>query len=527
MQDFLVIMDIPAIKKYVFATYKLKEIQGASIIVDQLNRRGFEEKLTEHIPANKVAKIYANGGSAQFVVTEVDTGSLEAALEKVNEHVTRKTSGMSSLVWGISPIKENFQAAMYEAQINLTLRRDQADQPVSSMHTSFSKECQSCSRLPAVTVEKDGDWLCSACHTKRDSRDQRIGIWQEFNEFLHNEQYIQNGEQIERPNDFSEIGQACNKKYMGIVYADGNAIGRLIREIDTKERFKDFAEIIDSSIKQACFRALARVFHHFLVAGEVIPADLLLLGGDDLLVALPADKALAFASLVSSNFEAMTKARFHQTEDPFFRDKLSQKGCTISLGVAVGKAHHPFRVLLSQSEDLLQAAKMAGSCDPDGHDFWVPSYIDFHQSAQSHQLNVAHTREINYSFKSQTEAGELNFSRTFRPYKVAELGKLYKAAHELKHLNFPSTKLNALYRAALQNRSQAMLETIRVISNCKPEERAAFNTILEWYGCRQCMPWSADNRTFLTELVEFYDLLDATSVIDLPGQELGHDRLSS
>lgn len=525
MQDFLVIMDIPAIKKYVFATYKLKEIQGASIIVDRLNREGFETKLTEHIPAHKVAKIYANGGSAQFIVSRVDESTLKTALEKVAEHVSRKMSGMSSLVWGISPIGKHFQTAMHKAQANLAMQRDQADQPRSSTHTPFSKECQSCSRNPAVAVDIDGGWLCSACSAKREKRDHRIGIWQEFNEFLRREKHVQNDAQIERPNDFTEIGQACNGNYMGIVYADGNSIGRLIREIDTKDRFKNFAEIIDSSIKQACFGALAKVFHQYLIAGEVkkIPVDLLLLGGDDLLVALPADKALSFAFLVSRNFESLTKAKFSQDDAQFFRDKLSHMGCTISLGIAVGKAHHPFRVLLSQSEDLLKEAKKAGSRDPNGRGFWVPSYVDFHLSAQSHQLNIAHTRAIEYSFKSQTEAGELDFSRTFRPYKVDELGKLFKAAHELKRINFPSTKLNTLYRAVLQNRSQAMLDTIRLVCHCKEEERESLNEILQSYGCRQCMPWSADNRTFLTELVEFYDLLDADPVIDLLEQELEHD----
>lgn len=518
MSDFLVIMDIPSIKKYVFSTFKLKEIQGASIIIDQLNRLGFETKLKEYIQADKIEKIYANGGSALFIVRNLEESALQNALVMIGGFVRQATKGISTLNWGVTELESDFQAANRKARINLNRHSEKADSPISSTHIPFSKECESCSSQPTITLTHDGDWLCAACSIKRDNRDKKTGIWQEFNDFLRRAGSGINENPIERSKNFTEIGQACYNNYLAIVYADGNAIGKFIREIDTEARFRDFAEIIDNSIKQACFGALAEVFHQDLSGndGKKIPADLLLLGGDDLLVALPADKALYFAYTVSRAFELLTKTKFLQSEDTFFKDRLSGKGCTISLGVAVGKANHPFRVLLAQAEALLQEAKKAGSQDPERYAFWMPSYVDFHLSSQSHQLSISNIRTIDYMFKAQTSAGmEESFSRTFRPYRLDQLKQLFEAVDELKAISFPKTKLNALYRGILQNRSQAMLDTIRILSHCNDREKEKFHMILERFGCRQSLPWSEGNRTFLTELIEFYDLLDASPVNDI------------
>jgi len=512
MPDFLLLMDIPSIKKYVFMTHKLKEVQGASIIIDDLNRIDFKKKLTEYLPEKNIELVYANGGSAQFIIYAADNLSLQAAMVKVTRHVMLTTDGSASMVWGFSELREDYQGAVKEAQMDLLNHRDQDYFTVASMHIPFSRECDSCSRGLTVCADRDGDWLCPVCAAKRKARDnRRSAIWQEFNKFLIQAGLIKNTDQIKRPNDFTEIGASCKGDYIAIVYADGNSMGRFIKEIDTKDRFKDFANIIDGAIKQSCFKALAKVCKGELSNHKIkkSPADILMVGGDDLLVALPADKALTFAALAGKYFKAETAEQFAQPGNTFFKEKFAGKGCTISLGIAMGKTHHPFRLLLSQAEELLQRAKKAGSKDPDAKDFWVPSYMDFHIATQSHQLRIEHIRRKDYSFKSIVKNSNEKFHRTFRPYRIDGITNLFNAAAELKNIDFPKTKLSALYRAALGYRTQAMLETMRIITRCPKHERDALIGVLDNFGCKHAMPWSAENRTFLTELVEFYDFIRA------------------
>src|SRR2546423_6532466 len=62
----LVAFDTDHIKEYVFGTDKLKEIRGASSLLDRLNRREMEEVAWNH--GIQITTIYTNGGVGLFVV---------------------------------------------------------------------------------------------------------------------------------------------------------------------------------------------------------------------------------------------------------------------------------------------------------------------------------------------------------------------------------------------------------------------------------------------------------------------------
>jgi hypothetical protein len=62
----LVALDTDHIKGYVFGTNKLKEIRGASSLIDTLNRKEME-RLAHSVDPNAV-QVYANGGSGLFLL---------------------------------------------------------------------------------------------------------------------------------------------------------------------------------------------------------------------------------------------------------------------------------------------------------------------------------------------------------------------------------------------------------------------------------------------------------------------------
>ncbi len=71
MRKSLVALDTNHIKGYVFGTDKLKEIRGASSLLDLLNRKRMVD-LAYSLDSSfkKEQIIYANGGSGLFVVDE-------------------------------------------------------------------------------------------------------------------------------------------------------------------------------------------------------------------------------------------------------------------------------------------------------------------------------------------------------------------------------------------------------------------------------------------------------------------------
>lgn len=72
MKRFVVLIDTPSIKHYVFGTDAPAEIRGASALLDRLNRTEWESVLRQHLGGagesahgpQFVDKVYANGGSA-------------------------------------------------------------------------------------------------------------------------------------------------------------------------------------------------------------------------------------------------------------------------------------------------------------------------------------------------------------------------------------------------------------------------------------------------------------------------------
>jgi hypothetical protein len=46
---------------------------------------------------------------------------------------------------------------------------------------------------------------------------------------------------------------------VAMTYADGNAMGRLVQELDSADIYAAFSEIVDDSIRMACFEALGVV----------------------------------------------------------------------------------------------------------------------------------------------------------------------------------------------------------------------------------------------------------------------------
>ena len=107
MAKSLVALDTDHIKQYVFATGKLKEIRGASSLLDRLNRQVMDEeawKLTSEFRA-----IYTNGGSGLFLM---DSQHAETFGKNVQHAYSTLTAGGASLTYVVQPLPEDAPEAI-------------------------------------------------------------------------------------------------------------------------------------------------------------------------------------------------------------------------------------------------------------------------------------------------------------------------------------------------------------------------------------------------------------------------------
>lgn len=516
MPRYLVVLDTPGIKQFVFGTDALAEVRGASALLVRLNRDESNEILCQWLGAGSVQKIFANGGSGQFIVTASDRAAVEAALDALAAWYREQTGGEMDVVAGVAewPEAGNYQEAVAEAFEQLQLRRRLASGRPTVPTFPLMLECQSTSYLPAqpgVFVWGNERLILSQSSRlkRQESREARRGIlWTEWMEFLDENDanhLAEHAEQLRYPDaeGIAECSAGRRKGYIGLVYADGNAMGRLVQELDSPEVYQAFSELVDESIRQACYQALAEVCEGEIAAARQalsvgdrpcrLPADILLLGGDDLLVVLPADRALRFALQVTTTFEQRTKKRLEEPSSDsvrqfFAKRGLVGRGLTISCGVALGPARYPFYMLLELAEELLRSAKRGGSRDAQCSDYWAPAYVDFHLLAgsASHELDVI--RAEDYLVHS-------SHPRTLRPYRRDRLEQLQMAVRCLQQARLPRSKLQDLLDAALDPRPRrAELRARELFGRLREDrvrrERSALWRALGMLGALSPYPWT-------------------------------------
>jgi GGDEF domain-containing protein len=285
-------------------------------------------------------------------------------------------------------------------------------------------------------------------------------------------------------------------------------MGRLVKKIDTEARFRRFSKAVDEAVREACHEAL---WKHCQPVKDRIPADILLLGGDDLIVYLSADTAMPFAIEMARLFEEKTRLKLTAGDsDTFFRDILGEKGLTLSIGIAYGQSHTPIAMMVDQAEELLKSAKQKGASLAE-QDAYVPSCIDFHPTNRFNQVSVADSRRQHLS--SQTSEGEK--IRLYRgPYTLEEAEALMEHAVRLKKSGIPNTRLHRLGEAPFLGKVSGTIETLTLYGRCREStQKRAIGEALDHFNCFwPVMPWEQAEGEISTILVDLVHVAELTHV---------------
>ena len=506
---YLVVTGVPGIKKYVFGTNQLKEIRGASALLEDLTRNLIIKDLKK-CPQLEIETVFVGGGAGQFII-EAKEEDLNMHLKTLEGEFLKVTRGGARLRWGKALFEgNNYRQALIHAEMNAMQKIEEAPfYPFTRLHTGFIRECDSCDGMVSGQSQKKGEsdsLLCDICRAKIEFNYEqaRTNFLKELSEYLDGK-----GVQAKPARDFEQIGEQCRARrgYTALVYADGNAMGKLIKTIDRKDLFKFFSRTVDTSIKKACLEALFEAcFLDLKKSSGIIPAEILMLGGDDLLVYLTAETALPFAVKVAEKFNAITKKKMEATEPgKYFLEKTEGKGLCISIGIAFGKSHTPFSILLNQAEELLGFAKKAGSNDPNAGKYYAPAYIDYHLSSNYNQINVADSR-INH-LEIPGMHGKKPIRLYQKPYSLANAKALLESARKLVQSGIPSTRLNRLGNAPIMGKMNGTLECLKLYTRTQTDQRLVIWDILDRFDCVSNMPWNEEGVADTTMLVDLMELV--------------------
>jgi len=527
----LILMDTDRIKDYVFGTNKLKDIRGASAILDELNRITMPD-IVKQITNGNYKEIFSNGGVGEFIVPTNSVESIKSEITKLYEEQGASVTCCDiELPVGFDIEKDNAKYLIKKIAYDLQILKNRS-RTRTSISNPFFRTCDICHEEVA-SVRDDTEtnfYICQRCKSKRDKLAElkrktpayfrktnplsddsmRCKLIEKFKKY-ESEKTLKFtlDEDLVFPDEIEDV-DADGNNYIALIYADGNDMRRNIEQLDTFEEHRDFSNTIDEAI----FSALADAANQFLHPYEnmrhetrkiIFPFDVLLLGGDDLVIVCQSKQALNVAVEICK--------KFHQKSG----------GYSLSIGVAFAHTNFPIRILLRVAENLLKMAKQERAeliqqgKEPKETDKFIQNRIEEFQEGAINFMTISNSSSLLYEdylndilkneYKGET------FIRTFRPYSPKQLENLLKIGDDLKKTSFPKSKLEYLGEVLFTSKYNSILQSLFVLTRSKAYKKLLqmlFNFYPELVTTPPWQQLSYDkkiNKTAILDVLEIYRFL--------------------
>ena len=548
--------------EYVFESARLPEIRGASTILDELNRKA-APALIKQID-DSAECIYVGGGSLLYEVDAAQAPGIQRELESLYPQKTgvatitcvyRELPDSPDKGIPQTQVDTTAKASLsaYQRQrleradknlgcfgawvrlLGHDLRRRKQEKSRAPFIESMphAKRCRSCRIRPAEAMKVDYEGeraLCRECSMKK-NHNERSPWRDKFEENLRKwypdqvADYLAEAEDntVWIPRDINVIASACrprnpNKRnYVAFIYADGDGVGAFVEQQRTRENYKKVSQTLGDATWHAVTFALAKNLPVQVLDNPwekeeetaeerqrpTQPFEIITVGGDDVMLIVPAHAALAVARDMSAEF-----SRFLQKEKDI--DDL-----TLSVGMVIAPAHMPVRLMRDFALEVLKkgAKRRSRGIDTAAVDFQV-----FTSTAIT-GINVMTVRKhppYNLAQPDDPQGKPLHLYH--RPYALPELERLLDALAALNSVDFPTSQLYPLAATLERGRHRSTLFYLYQRSRLKAEHRKALAQIEAIVPARPLqdpLPWyrppSADARyafsTPLRDVAELYDFV--------------------
>ncbi|NJS12597.1 MAG: type III-B CRISPR-associated protein Cas10/Cmr2, partial [Microcoleus sp. CSU_2_2] len=296
-------------------------------------------------------------------------------------------------------------------------------------------------------------------------------------------------EKVAIAQSLTQLG-SVSKGFVAYIYADGNNMGGYIQKITSPQEYQEFSEDVDKATKYAVYQALAEHLHPRQVKENnksestlpdgawIHPFEIITIGGDDIILIVPADRALAIAKTIGEQFEQILlrqvqipgveiKGEYQADppEKPIDRTKchryLSQNAAitncqlSTSIGVLIADYKTPIYYAKKLYEQLLKSAKKrAKELKQHGYcggtvDFLVMKSVTALSSSIEDFRKEALTKDSPQKLKLYAA-----------PYTLHEIGGLIESVKALKKADFPKSQLYQI-RSFLEQGKQTTILNYR------------------------------------------------------------------
>ena len=361
-----------------------------------------------------------------------------------------------------------------------------------------------------------------------------------FEEYLNkpenqalNRQYYGEHQAVEEAISLKELGNVANG-FVAYLYADGNNMGGYIQTITTPEKYIQFSQDIFIATEESVYQALATHLHPHRLKnlndpdnqnrnGKTIhPFEILTIGGDDVMLIVPANKALEIAQTLGEAFEqGLAKTDRYPLptpQSPTFMHRYqgstaspNQSCLSLSTGVLITAENTPVYYAENLTNQLLKSAKKKAKNLKDYHG----GTVDFLalKSVTMISSNIEAFRQ--QALKKVVGNNELKFYAA--PYILPELNGLIETIKALKKANFPKSQLYQIRSFLAQGKRIAILNYRYFRTRLNSGNRGDLEKEFEQAWCEaktnsgNIAPWICNDGVYETiwpEMVDLYEFID-------------------
>lgn len=490
--EYLVCFDTDRIKEYVFATDKLREVRGASRLLIELNNRVELERVIRPVcPECEI--VFAAGGSA--VLLAPSEAKAKETINVVEASYRRKTftGSITGATIPLAPATrtKGFGKRATGAWLNLREAKDQKARRLLPGIESYTQPCAACERHPASKVSHlDQSAICESCYAKRQAFDRN--------------------RDVNAPEDLNALGAVARPPgYIGFLYSDGNNIGERLKQPESAEQFRVFADKLDCLIQKTVNDVFAKYPLRHGGGGQLRPYEQLLVGGDDLMLVTAGDIALSAALEITAAFEQDSPGALRAA------DLSDDEPLTLGTAVVLAHASFPMAACHSLADQLLRRAKQRCA-----EEKYRTGALDFMAvtAAGSSDLNTVREEVLTQESFVFPHGGR-KIRLTQRPYTLSQARTLLRCVKAFKKARFPRSQLQYLYEGLFHSQADAIYRWVKVGGRIGKEQRDALDEFYRAFGdgdqgLPPLPPWRRDNNppeidhtTALADLIEIYQFV--------------------
>lgn len=411
---------VQGIQDFIFQSNKLKEIGGASEIVEQICTSKFLSELEKAFGENNKQFVVTDGrniiinaaGNIKFLFEDesVCKSFVRTFPRTISEFASGITVSQAVVKFDDEKDRLTDEIDLLEASLKIQRNKTQNPSEVGLMALERSR------RTGGIGISyEDNVAIDAATEQKRAAADNIRDVLNTETPNLYNKFLGSNLIKHKIPFDLNEMGKSSAKSWIAVIHADGNGLGMLVqklakalKEVDNeraKTAFAKFSKALDEATTTAAQKAY-NCLGFDINKNRYYPIRPIILGGDDITLIIRADLSLDFTKnfLIEFEKETANKLSFLASE---YHVSGFEKGLTACAGIAYIKDTYPMHYALNLAESLTKKAKKA-SRDKVDKGTIPPSSLAFYKVHASFVENMSAIEE------KTLKAGTVSFD--FGPY---------------------------------------------------------------------------------------------------------------